>query len=65
MEEELTLEIAAYISSTITEEDRRVMASLYHQSKSIEAIASDTRFTTEKVKEILKKLMEKELVGKR
>ncbi len=66
MEEGLTPEaFEAYVSSTFTEEDRRVMASLYRQSKSIEAISSDTHFTPEKVKEILEKLMEQELVGKR
>ncbi len=66
MEEGLTPEaIGAYISSTFTEEDLRVMASLHRKHKSIEAISKDTNFTTERVKKILEKLVEKELVGKR
>ena len=66
MEEGLTPEIiGTYILSTITEEDQKVIDSLYRQNKSIEAISRDTHFTPEKVKKILEKLMEKDLVGKR
>lgn len=57
--------IGFYVSSTANEEERKVMTSLYHQSKSIEAISNDTHFTPEKVKKILKKLIKKELVKKR
>ncbi len=66
MEEGLTPEaIGFFVSSIVSDEERRVLASLYRQSKSIEGISSDTHFTVEKVKKILGKLAEKELVGKR